>query len=310
MIALRLLGPLEVSVDGNAAPPELLWRKNVALLVYLARSPRRTRTREHLVGLLWGDKAESSARHSLREAIRVLRQAGGDGALVTRGDQVILAEDAVTLDVERFEQCVRAGDWPGGSALLVGGFLEGFAVPDSPAFEDWLAAERLALARRGVDVLVRHADALQRTGDAAASAEAAQRALGLDPLSEAAARALLLARALRGDRAGALAVYDSFAERLHEAAAAEPAETTRQLAEQVRRERVWRASGQRVLGAESRRAPLTGRTAELAALLEHCATARSGRATVVLLQGDPGMGRTRLIEELAQIGRASCRERV
>jgi len=56
MITLRTLGPVDVSVDQKSAPAGLLWRKNLALLVYLARSPRRTRTREHLMGLLWGDR--------------------------------------------------------------------------------------------------------------------------------------------------------------------------------------------------------------------------------------------------------------
>ena len=54
MIQCRTLGSIEVSVDGSPAPPELLWRKHLALLVYLARSPRQTRSREHLIGMLWG----------------------------------------------------------------------------------------------------------------------------------------------------------------------------------------------------------------------------------------------------------------
>jgi len=52
MISCRVLGPVEVVVDGGPAAAELLWRKNLALLVYLARSPKRTRSRDHLVGLL------------------------------------------------------------------------------------------------------------------------------------------------------------------------------------------------------------------------------------------------------------------
>ena len=62
MIACRTLGPIEVSVNGAAAPAALKWRKNVALLVYLARSPKRARARDHLIGLLWGDKADQRAR--------------------------------------------------------------------------------------------------------------------------------------------------------------------------------------------------------------------------------------------------------
>ncbi len=74
VIVCRTLGPIEVTVDGAPAPAELLWRKHLALLVYLARSPRQTRSREHLIGLLWADRTELAARHSLSEALRVIRR--------------------------------------------------------------------------------------------------------------------------------------------------------------------------------------------------------------------------------------------
>jgi DNA-binding SARP family transcriptional activator len=64
-ITITTLGPVRVLADGAPAPPELVWRKNLALLVYLARSPRRTRSRDHLVALLWPEKDAAAARHSL-----------------------------------------------------------------------------------------------------------------------------------------------------------------------------------------------------------------------------------------------------
>src|ERR1700675_329311 len=76
-IVCRTLGPVRVTVDGAPAPPELLWRKHLALLVYLARSPHHSRSREHLIGLLWGDRGEVAARHSLSEALRVIRRCAG-----------------------------------------------------------------------------------------------------------------------------------------------------------------------------------------------------------------------------------------
>src|SRR2546422_9114774 len=94
MIFCRTLGPVAVSVDGGSAPPELLWRKNLALLVYLARSPKRARAREHLIGLLWGDKPEGAARHSLNEAVRVLRRHAGNGGGETEAGQVRLGAGA------------------------------------------------------------------------------------------------------------------------------------------------------------------------------------------------------------------------
>src|SRR5256885_9171780 len=47
-------------------PAKLLWKKNLALLMYLARSPKGVRTREHLTGLLWGDKPEEKRSEERR----------------------------------------------------------------------------------------------------------------------------------------------------------------------------------------------------------------------------------------------------
>jgi len=70
-------------------------------MVYLARSPRRARTREHLVAMLWGDRNESAARHSLSEALRVIRRHAGEAAVDQSVGQVHLAAGAVELDLDR-----------------------------------------------------------------------------------------------------------------------------------------------------------------------------------------------------------------
>ena len=103
MILCRTLGPIEVTLDGGPAPAELLWRKNLALLIYLARSPRRTRSRDHLVGLLWGDRSEAAARHSLSEALRVIRRHAGEARWRPPVGQVRLAAGVVEVDVEQLE---------------------------------------------------------------------------------------------------------------------------------------------------------------------------------------------------------------
>src|SRR5436309_1381556 len=112
----RVLGPARVTVDGADAPPELLWRKHLALLVYLARSPRRSRTREHLVGLLWSDRDERQARHSLSEALRLFRRILGDEQVHADVDQIRLGADAVTLDCDRFVESCGRGDWQAAAA--------------------------------------------------------------------------------------------------------------------------------------------------------------------------------------------------
>ena len=301
MIRCRTLGPVDVSVDGAAAPAELLWRKNLALLVYLARSPKRTRTREHLIGLLWAEKPEAAARHSLNEAVRVLRRLAGDGGVETEGGQVHLAPGAVEVDLDRFEALAAARDFRGAAEFVAGEFLEGFGVRGASDFENWLTAERSVWRHRSIEVLTGLTEELLAAGDGAAALDVARRALLLDPLSEPAARTAMRARALAGDRAGALACLEELETRLRDLGATPDAET-RALTERVRRERTWRLprpEGEREQGEAPRRAPLAGRAVELERMLDVWAECRRERhPTVTIVEGDVGTGKTRLGEEV------------
>jgi DNA-binding SARP family transcriptional activator len=300
VIVCRTLGPIEVTVDGEPAPPELLWRKHLALLIYLARSPRQTRSREHLIALLWADRSEAAARHSLSEALRVLRRHAGPEAVEVTVGQVGLAEGAVELDVDRLEQLAAAGNWPEAAELVAGEFLEGFGVPDATGFEDWLASEREHWRRRGVEVLIRCADGLARAARAADAADLAARALAIEPTSELAVRTTIRCMALAGDRAGALELAERFHARLAEIGA-EPEQETRAMVERVRRERGLRPSPppESVDEPGIVRPPLAGRADELARLLDGAArSARGGRSLLLLLEGEPGVGKSRLLEEM------------
>ncbi len=287
---------------GGAAPAELLWRKNLALLVYLARSPKRSRSRDHLIGLLWPDKPDAAARHSLNEALRVLRRAAGDGALETPGNRIVLVHGAVDLDTDRFETLVAAGNWAGACELVGGEFLEGFVVPGASEFEQWLAAERLLWRARTVDALTRQADAALGRGGAVEAAELAGRALALDPTAEIAVRAAMRALALAGDRAAALAVHDVFAARLAAEGGGTPAGETNALARRIAGQRSPPRGAARDTpggGAAPRRAPLVGRETEierLGAAWDACR--RKARATVLVVTGDAGTGKSRLAEEV------------
>ncbi len=114
-----------------------MWRKHLALLVYLALSPDHTRTRSHLVGLLWADKPEANARRSLNEAVRRLRAGLGTDRIGSSGERLVLAHEDLHVDVLEFED---GGEVPRGE------FLEGFHVDDgADAFESWADGERTRL---------------------------------------------------------------------------------------------------------------------------------------------------------------------
>jgi DNA-binding SARP family transcriptional activator len=300
MIAVRTLGALDVTIDGEAAPRELLWRKNLALLLYLALSPDRRRTREHLVGVFWGDKPDSAARHSLNEALRVIRKSGGEDLVTSVGDQVELSAD-LRLDVTELTELLDAERWGEAAPLMRGPFLEGFAVPDSSAFEDWLATERGAWLDRMGEGLRRHTETRLACGDADEAQEAASRALALDPFSDGAVRLAMLAAAVRGERAGALAIYESYARRLLDEIGIEPDPDTESLADRIRNEREWHLPApDRDEERWARRVPLVGREAELQAVLEALLEAFASRSpAVMVVHGESGSGKTRLGEEVA-----------
>jgi DNA-binding SARP family transcriptional activator len=299
VISCQVLGPVGLSLDGGPAPAELLWRKHLALLVYLTRSPRG-RTREHLIGLLWPDKPESAARHSLTEALRVMRRHLGDAAVDTSGGQVRISAEAVQLDVDRLEELAQAEDWATASALIAGDFMEGFAVAGASGFENWLSAERSSLRRLSIDVLLHHAEQLLQRGRAGEAASVATRALSLEPRSEAALRIAMRSLVLVGDRNGALERYDVFRTGLKQQMGASPDPATEALAERVRRERSPRPPpAARATDPVELRPPLVGREAELATLLDVTARAcRERQATALIIQGDSGIGKTRLAEEV------------
>ena len=305
VIRCRLLGPVEITADGGPAPPELLWRKHLALLIYLARSPRG-RTRDHLVGLLWPEKQEPQARHSLNEALRVLRRAVGEDAVQSDARQVQVEPAALDLDTERFESLAGAGKWRDAANLVEGDFLEGFGVPGASDFEDWLRQEREAWRRLGVQALTRAAGESLVAGAVQEAAGFARRALSLDRLAEGAVRALMKGLAISGDRAAALAEFEGLSAGLLESSGAAPEAETVALAERIRRGRGWNLGpdAREAANAYSRRAPLVARGDDLGHLLQAWTACREQkRASVAIIEGDSGTGKTRLLEELLERAR-------
>lgn len=300
MIEIRTLGPVELLVDGEVPPRELLWRKNLALLLYLSRSKGGRRSREHLVGLLWGDRPDATARHSLNEALRVLRRACPDGALESVGDQVVLELDALRLDVEEFERLGEAGEWGQAAEMVRGSWMEGFAVPGCDEIEDWLAAERLHWNRVAARALLEQGSERLSRGDEIGATELARRVLNLDPFSDGAIRLLMESAAIRGERASALGLYEEFVARLADELGIEPEAETADLATRVERERRFRAP-ERLPREEawSRRPPLIGRERELERAIGVIRGSVSDRQpSMIVLHGESGSGKTRLADEI------------
>jgi DNA-binding SARP family transcriptional activator len=294
MIRLHTLGTLDVTIDGAAAPADLLWKKNIGLLLYLARAPKHRCTREQVIGLLWPDKDDGAARQSMREALRALRHYVGDDRLDSTGDVIQLRDGAVELDTERLEQLVKQREWAQTTPLINGEFVEGFKIPDASGFEDWLTVERSHWHGLAMDALLHDAEARLDAGDEDGAANAIAKARKLDPLSQRALRAHMRRLALADNRTGALRVFEDFGETVMEP-------ETRTLVERLRNARTWHLPKAAHAGSHvsSRRAPLLGRQRELATALAQWRNAKAGRLTLLVVEAESGGGKSRFIEELA-----------
>jgi DNA-binding SARP family transcriptional activator/type II secretory pathway predicted ATPase ExeA len=275
----------------------VLWRKHLALLTYLALSPDGTRSRSHLLGLLWPESPDDKARRSLNEAVRRLRSALGTERLVTRGDALQLNANELEVDVRQFET-LRAEGQLRALELIRGEFLEGFHVDDAPVFEDWMAAQRAQIRQAATGLLVARAEEQLAVNRYVEARALARRALALDPFSEPALVLGMRSAALEGDSTGALALYHDVAERVAREIGETPSAALNALAGRIRTG-AWRRPSARHADLEP---PLIGRReahAELFGRLDRYP--RDGAACLVIV-GDAGSGRTRLL--------AACTERL
>jgi DNA-binding SARP family transcriptional activator len=294
ILELQCFGTTTARLDGRPAPPEVLWRKHLALLIYLALSPGRTRTREHLLGLLWPEKTQVYARHSLNQAVTLLRAKLGTGRLISQGESLTLLDAGLEVDAERFDALLerRPAD---AARLAAGDFLEGFDVEGAPAFEEWVARERDRYGAQAAAALVatgEEALAAARESDAGTSA---RRAVALQPYAEPAVQLLMRACALGGDAGGALAAFHEFAARLA-ALGEQPSRELAALADRIRGQR-WRRHARPLGEAEP---ALVGQERAHREAFTLVAEAVQRGPRTLLITGDPGTGKTRLLTECVE----------
>jgi len=292
---LTLGAPLLLTAAGEHV--KFRTRKHFALLIRLAVEAGRRLTRDYLMDLLWGNAPTHLARHSLAQALTVLKQKVGSEHLLIQRAAVALVEGAVDADVSHLDAC---------DLQIRGPFLDGFEVPAAGAFEQWKDEWRAKLTPRIRDCLVKQMDAGRRIGDFATVERHAQVLHDLDPVSEDAVRGLMEARAWVGDRTNALKAYARFEERLREELGAKPGAELVRVADLLRQGRRPGRPPQHGSGAaqplvvserHERRfeaETLIGREQPFAKLYDAWLEVRHRTPRIMVVTGDPGVGKTTL----------------
>ena len=311
-VEIRLLGSPEVTVGGK--PLEVDTRKAVAILAVLA-TDGRPYGREELAALLWPDADDASARGALRRTLSVLRGAVGPDVLRVDRQQVALVPAHHVVDLGRLEALGASGkpaDLAIAAELARGPFMAGFTLRDSPEFDDWRAARAASVERTVGRVLDRLIEALEGNGDLAGAIAAAGRRIDLDPLDESAHVRRMELLAAAGDRAGAVRQYRACVAVLERELGVDPLAETTARYEAIRDGQVPAVSypaGAALHSApgptlDPLRLPLVGRDVTLG---EADALRRGIKSDgrVVVLAGEPGIGKSRLAEAVADEARSA-----
>ena len=331
----RLLGPLQVVREESEARVDVGSPKQRAVLAVLLLARGRVVSVDRLIDAVWGDDAPGSATASLQAYVSNLRRALRDGASTGRlaspivrqspGYYLAVGPDDVDLTVfastvGRAGAAVESHDWAvaleqadAARSLWRGPFLED--LRDQP----WVGPEAAAAEEMRRDCLDYRISALLALGRVPLALGSAAQLSAADPLSERACWLHVLALYRAGRTSDALEAYTRHARTLDDELGLRPGPELRELQTAILRQAPELAAWPRhpewtgaaevatpavaavsapELAEPPRRAPLVGRQRELGTVTDLLADVAGGATRWLVLSGPPGIGKTRLAEEV------------
>ncbi len=296
-IRIALLGhPRVVSDDGSQE--YALPRKTLNVLAYLVLNRMRPPSRDTVAFTLFPEDDEETARNALRRNLFALIHALPDGRrfIAADGERLAWNESAPAhVDVIAFEEALRHERDADAIAEYAGQLLP-------TIYDEWATADRERLRDAYHAALSRTIAAQRSRREYDAATATAHRLLDDDPWREDIVRQLMAIRHEAGDRAGSLSAFERFAKLLRAELQTEPMNETLALRDAVLR-------GARLATSEPRRAdsaaavalPFVGRERALTRAQELWQSAADGRALVLFVVGEAGVGKSRFATELVRL---------
>lgn len=297
--------------EWHASPLAIPRRQARALLYRLAVAAEAV-PRENLCFLLWPDLDEATARQNLSRVLTILHAALPDaGLLIARNDAVELHPQQVWSDTRAFDQLWA--DWKKhgdpinlrqAADLHRGPFLAGFSLAGGSEFDTWASQERERWTQRSLQALAVLSEVLSIDKDYNSAIECVRRYLAIDELAEDMHRRLMALYGVTGNRSAASQHYERCVATLERELGVDPTPETQAVYRAILQgnlvDAVAASEPQGTAGARlSHTAPLIGRTAELRTLDEAYRQARAGHGSAILIAGEPGVGKSRLMQEFA-----------
>jgi DNA-binding SARP family transcriptional activator/predicted ATPase len=299
-LEIQLLGTPRVALAGRSV---VGMRRKIRALVFFLAASNQPVSRDQLLTFFWPDRERSAAQPILRTMLHDLRKFLGENLQVD--DQSIsLAADTV-VDAQVFSAALGSSTRDRqhllkALALYGGDFLESFSLADSPQFDDWAASERERYSLLAMRGYARLASLHEELYDYAAAVQCIRAALGFNPYQEDLHRELMRLLYLGGDRAGVVRQYEGLRKLLDEEMGVPPMPETRVLYDAIITEQylgppagssapaplVRSPAGEEAL-------PFVGRDGEL-----HRLASELDSGKLILVEGEAGIGKTRLVSEL------------
>jgi predicted ATPase/DNA-binding SARP family transcriptional activator len=308
---VRVFGLLEASVGGRPVPLGAV--KPRALFAMLALHAGSVVSVGRLIDGLWGEDPPTTAPKLVQVYVSRLRHAlagvGYGGAIVTRGRGYELRVDPDAVDAARFERLVACGSPREALALWRGPPLDDLA--DEPfAATEIRRLEELRLT--ALELAIEHDLEAGRHREVVAELDSL---VAAEPLRERLHAQRMLALYRVGRQADALDAYRHARAALVDAIGVEPGPELRRLQEAILvHDPALEAPAPSPAPAGAPRngrrqeadsaASLVGRARELNALLSGLEQTLAGHGGLFLLAGEPGIGKSRLSDELAGHARA------
>jgi DNA-binding SARP family transcriptional activator/type II secretory pathway predicted ATPase ExeA len=303
-----LLGRFGVEVQGRAIPASS-WRRRrpIEVLAALALAPGHVLHREELIDRLWPDKDLDAGANNLHRALHDLRRVTGV-EIATLERRVARISETTWIDVDAFEQAAASGTKTGLTQAVE--LYQGVLLPDDP-YSDTLAARREGLRQLFIDAGLRLAKAHDEDGETEACIAVLRRVIAQDAALEPAHRLLMRVLAQAGRVGDALRQFDECSIALRACLDAAPSRDTVELRAAVERgdiglqprttapvpETAPRSGDIRYLVGSDRFEPMYGRDNEVAGVRTFVAGGRG----VLLVVGEAGLGKTRLVRECARL---------
>ncbi len=300
----RILGPLEVVDDGRAV--ELGGSRPRTLFTILLLRRNEVVPAERLREDLYGTEQPATGAKSIQAHISRLRKALGANRLRTRGGGYALLTNPDEVDAERCARGLSAGR----SALAAGdaasaersltdalALWRGSPLSDV-AYHDFAQAEIARLDELRVACFEELFEARLALGRHAESVGELEQLVVEHPLRERLRSHLMLALYRDGRQAEALDAYQAGRRVLVDELGIEPTRPLRTLQQAILRQDPALDAVTQKTSREPSRGAFVGRETELDELVADLDDAFAGRGRLVLVGGEPGIGKSRLAEEL------------